>query len=1450
MRRLMLLATTFVLLQNTVISAEIPQPVFYLPLDRSLDAAKAGGDRIGQSVSAVDMILTLLARNQSAFLPGKTGAAYNIENSPISFESKGNFNPAEGTVSLWVRPYFPGNNKTLYCCFFGVDGWGMVYKYLNQPYITFAVYNRKKNFADYNCTADITAWKAGKWHQIAFSWSRRNARRKLYLDGKLLNTSMFTYAPDIKNRSMRIGCGCDKYKSKIAHAALDEVAIWNQALDDSQVNTIFRRGMAGKALVVSAMKHGNRKPQPENIIATVIAPTKPETVKPAQTTTTRSSISLNGRWRFQPMRTTAGVPDPSGWGWCTVPGHFTHDHDLVTKPDGKPAKRAWHGRSLSAYTVAWYTRSVVVPKSWRNKQILLRFGGISGMADIYVNGKTVGTLLPWEDEDYRIGDIAHFGAKNTITLKLTCMGKDNASGIYDNISIMAVPNSFVRDIAVRTRVAEQLISFSCDIANYDLTGKARIEFCVVPAEKSGGNPKIFTYDFMLTPQPRKNRALCGSMQRVDCSFAWSNAHLWTYDDPFQYKVSARLLVDGKPVDQTVPYGFGFRDFSVKGSSFYLNNVKTHLRGHQHSLTDNAGRKLHDYYAAGMNCIELLGPISHTISSGKPYKLNRYVQALDFADKHGMIAIPVLYGALSLQGKIFSKDVAPLYARRLDKHIRRFGNHPSICMWFMHFNGTGYKWYHPPTNADGSYTPADGRFKTSGPAFLEAERIFHELDWRPLFHHACGNLGSMYTLNCYIGPTCPLQEREEWPACWAAKKRKPLLAVEHGQMLIPYWYRARAFPLSIPYSSEPIFDEICAMYLGRRAYAYITPGVFQHYNLRKGYGFRTRIKKLIWNHGGYQEVKSLFTKYSLRSWRAYDINAIIYNAIQWDFRDAAGKALPELMAHKRFFSAIDFFVAGPRGDFPSKDHAFFSGERISKQVVLLNDLTHDVRDILTWRLLDQSGTLISTGRLRANFTAGTPKFIRLDLRAPRVRTRKNFVLRVCSAAFPDKRDTFALQVFPRPALPGIRSPVFLYDLAGDTGRLLRKTGIRWQPLTPDSRLPGNALIIVGCRSFGRQFLALADKIGLENAMERGANLLMFEQGVVADEFSATRPIRKIMGLRLGEQSTRRLFPAAPGHALLAGLQPEDFINLRGRSSKIPAYPLADISTRNKWPERYFKWGNRGVAATFVFTKPHYAPFRPVLECGFDLTGSPLLEARVGAGRMVLCQVDVTPRYSTDPVSTILVHNLLRELDRHAHRAAPGCVTVGNNARRFLDRFGIDFTRTAGKNAAAPGQVIVIGKSNLSADEFAHIKLAVAGGATALFLPSAARNPGLELTLKPTEFFIARLRRSRLFAGLGDGDTFLKQNLRMLLACSGKGWKLAAKPGIVATKKHGLGRFVVCMLDPGQLKNTRGQVKIERFWNLLLYNLGIRRKGWDFFGAQERRPCYHENKWERIPPYINW
>ena len=136
-----------------------------------------------------------------------------------------------------------------------------------------------------------------------------------------------------------------------------------------------------------------------------------------------------------------------------------------------------------------------------------------------------------------------------------------------------------------------------------------------------------------------------------------------------------------------------------------------------------------------------------------------------------------------------------------------------------------------------------------------------------------------------------------------------------------------------------------------------------------------------------------------------------------------------------------------------------------------------------------------------------------------------------------------------------------------------------------------------------------------------------------------------------------------------------------------------------------------------------------------------------------------------------------------------------------------------------------------------------GATVLLLPGSPAAETFGLRRKPQRLFIGALPPS-LLAGLMTA-TYLKQWQEMP-AASGDGWQTLVEPGLVAVKPLGQGRLIACTLDLAGLEETRARVKLLRFWNVLLANLG----GRSFALLDSSSARYEPNAWEELPPYINW
>lgn len=1406
-----------------------PRPTFYLPFEGTARAPLAGGSGvpIRRSVGQSDTILDLLALGRERFVPGRVGLACDIGDQPLAYECAGNFRADEGTASFWVNPEWRGDDRNLYSTLFGAADWGMVYKYTDQASLTFGTAKPTTDLY-YDCgTGELRGWRPGEWHHVAVTWSRAANQRRIYLDGRLCAQAPFPWHRPVERGPLFVGAGCTLYPNPVAHARMDEFALWDEPLDDATIAEIHALGLAGRPLwdVPAPSAAGTGALQ----LTEPRTPPPPEADEPQIRQTARGEeMSLGGWWAFVPLAEPYDTP-PERWGLGRVPGYWTVPTD-ARDADGNPLRGAWGQTPLTQFTTARYQRRFVADPAWRGRRVLLMLEGVDGLAELWLGERRLGWLTAWEPEGWDITSQLAWGEANTLTILLRTRGGAAHAGIYGDVSLRLVDGPYLHDAVVRPRVTAGRIEVSCDIYEPDRPREAELVGEIRPRDEPEAVALRFVHPCRLAP--RAGEALSDQFTRVEASIEWPGARPWTIDDPYLYDLTLTLRAGDRVLARGEPVRFGFRELVQEGGGFLLNGKPFHLRGHQIDLAwPYQMDRVKELKPAGLNGLELSGPISSDWYRGIPYRQQLFREILDYCDEHGLVAAPILPDPVVLKDRVFDPAVAARYRRRLEKHIRTHGSHACIGLWYMDFNLAGYLWYCAPDKLDGSYKPENPGFAAKERYALEAERLAKEIDPRPIYHHACGNFGHSITSNLYLGPNSPTQEREEWPSAWAARRELPFLAVEHCCWLIPYWFRPRQFPLSVVYAGEPIFDELTALVRGPEAYATITPELFDRYDIgREPRGDRTRA--LIRHHPGYQAVKSEIARRSLRAWRTWGVPAIIFNAINWDFIGDDGRPLPVMSALARYFGDTDLYLAGPGDDWPSKDHAFYAGETIRKQAVLLNDLQHDIPVTLQWRLFDAAGRVQATGRIETVAAAGTPTFAPIELTAPEVTDRAEYTLMVEPVAQPRddfQPESFAVQVFPRPT--PIESPVraFVYDPVGDTTKVLRQAGVNTEPLAADSDLSRAPLLVVGRRAWNEEFLGLARALDLETAIRGGMRLVVFEQ-------TEGSPF----GLRLEETSTRDAFIAWSAHPLLDGLAPADMHDLRGESDLIEPYPPAAPETRTRWPARCWKWSNRGVLATYVYTRPHYAPFRPVLACGFDLVQSPLLTGRFGSGEVILCQLDVTGRYGIDPVSTTLVHHLLQ-----APSDLPPPTTsryVGEAARAFLARFGVEPTEFR----PGDGGVVVVGDGPLAPDLAAHLEAAAHAGATVVLLPRSTPAP-LGPPLADGRWFIGRLGADPLLASLNDGDLYPKTWITGPVIAPTEGRTTLVEPGLLAAHALGAGRLLACQVDPDGL-SPRGRVKALRFWNVLLANLGVDRPAASFLAPPAS--VYEDDVSEQMPPYMGW
>lgn len=268
--------------------------------------------------------------------------------------------------------------------------------------------------------------------------------------------------------------------------------------------------------------------------------------------------------------------------------------------------------------------------------------------------------------------------------------------------------------------------------------------------------------------------------------------------------------------------------------------------------------------------------------------------------------------------------------------------------------------------------------------------------------------------------------------------------------------------------------------------------------------------------------------------------------------------------------------------------------------------------------------------------------------------------------------------------------------------------------------------------------------LAKPLENGLKLLVLEQ---------KHPELERLGLRAAEHDYREVFAAADGF--------KDLRDWRGSATLLPGALTVQPyeATNPKWEwcgfdnTRVWRAGNRGGITEVSIEKPSVGNWKPLLQCGFDLQYSPLIEFTEGKGRIVFCQLSVTARSGElEPEADELVRRSLELLDTAKENPARTVFyTGGSEGKMLLEKLKIPFQTYAGKLPA--DAVLVLGSGAKTSD----LKSAVEAGANLLAL--GLNKKELE-TLAPGCFklssgdyssdYVNNLKKVPEFAGINNAE----------------------------------------------------------------------------------------------------
>ncbi len=1156
----------------------------------------------------------------------------------------------------------------------------------------------------------------------------------------------------------------------------------------------------------------------------------------------RERISLNGVWQFQPSREVGEAPPPGPWLELKVPGSWSlNQRDggvfYVRNPAGGIVSRR-DGVAIQSAPVGWFRRLFNDRPAWRRARMFLEFDGVFPRARIWLNQQPAGRIDPFGDSRMEITSLLLPGQPNellvlvdgTIDPPLAAVGY----GVLSNVWIESLPaTGFIQALAIETSVENRTAEVAVSVAGV----RTSSQLATVEVE-------VLTGRFR---RPQAQAAIPPPRRRARVRLPLGDIRFWSPEDPALYDVRVRLRVMGVVVDEKT-IRTGFRQFEVTETGFSLNGKQMRLR-FESGRQDTTYRNVFDepYIRSSFAMLKDLG-YNGVLLGGIWGRFSCRAPAVRIADEMGLLVAMELPELICTPEEIVSEG--PQYTEmlaRISRRIERYAHNPSLIMWRQRdFGQLSGDWLNPRLLGRGNTDHSD-RVQFMRFAAARFRDAIRQLDPSRAVFVGQGSLGGIYSCVPYLHPAVPLQERSEWPALWAKRKLGPVVVERFGT----------AFPLAMVNGKdrqrylrgeikreeqEVVMVEQAARYFGDEAYGL----------LRDGYPeFAARENKLLYGRFDGQEVWegdsvslqseayiglcSLYARDTLRAWRALGMNGLwLYGCAdvtsnmnivchlgsrtrQRSYRDPTapgakmdvvqmplfGARTAAYAALKANYSPLLAFLGG-QPNVVARDHAYWAGEVIGKQVVFINDRLEPVSADGWCRLRDDRGDQLGKWRITLRAEPGEVVNLPVVFSAPATSERRECFFDLDLRVEPGGArlvDRFRVQVFPRLVKLNARSRWIVYDETGLTERMLRLIGLSFTRLEEVSSLGEGDVFVIGLRSLTRRLRRLLSARGFERALrEKGLRVLVLEQTDAG-----------VSGGLLEERNSRVLFVRDRMHPALAGLTDTDLRYWRGDSDLVGAW---DPQRRSG---RFYKGANTNTVATFLLPKPTIGASRTLIDGGFDQRKGALIELFEGKGRVLVCQLDLTERVGLDPAATFLARNLLSYLDRA--EPLPGRVTAYLGERRWRDQelagCGVELwgLRSSPKGA----DVLLVGPG---ADATEVLAFAREGGFVLSLDPSVSvdllRRLGRGQAIQQVKAFRVGIGKgcAPYLRGLAKGDLFLKERHELSLYVAG------GPPAGVVLVEHGEGKVLLSLVNRYSSHLPRVRQKLKRLTNLLLVNSGVR------------------------------
>ena len=475
-------------------------------------------------------------------------------------------------------------------------------------------------------------------------------------------------------------------------------------------------------------------------------------------------FSLNGMWKFnwtlgvenRPIEFFNPEFDVTAWDEIKVPANWELQGYSFPIYVNDLYEFVYKGFSIqppfvpSTFNeVGSYRKTFTIPEKWKNRRIVLHFGGVKSFFYVWLNGELLGynqdSKVPAE---WDITDKVKPG-ENVLALEvyrwsagsyLECQDYWRISGIERDVYLYSTPKTYIADYSVLSSLDKQKYQDGLFSLKTEIAGKPA--GCILQVEILDELKKpLYQSEFTLREKEF-------SLPEI----IFPKINTWSAESPYLYSLVLTLKDRKGGVLETLGSKIGFRTSEVKDGVYLVNGRHVLIKGvnrHEHDM--NEGRAVSRELME--KDIELMK--QNNINTVRTAHYPHHEYWYELCNKYGLYVIDeanIESHGMEYNEQSLAKDTAWMKAH-VDRTLRMFErdkNHASVMFWSL------------------------GNESGDGHNFSKTYALLKELDdSRPVQYEGAVRSGSRST-----DIHCPMYSRIPYLLNYvSSKKEKPLILCE-------------------------------------------------------------------------------------------------------------------------------------------------------------------------------------------------------------------------------------------------------------------------------------------------------------------------------------------------------------------------------------------------------------------------------------------------------------------------------------------------------------------------------------------------------------------------------------------------------------------------------------------------------------------------------------------------